>query len=389
MRYFILFLLILGSFTQVQAGGIDFFHGTWAEALAKAEKEDKIIFVDAYASWCGPCKRMAKNVFTQDEVGAFYNKNFINMKLDMEKAEAKDFRKKFSVEAYPTLFYVDYDGSLIAKVKGGQKVESFLSLGKQALSKVDRSGNFVEEYEKGNRDPELVYNYVAALNKAGKPSLKIANEYIRSQKDLDTPENLKFLLEAAVQADSRLFDLMIERKDKIAKLLGQEAVDTRIETACQNTFNKALEYKSADLLKEAKSKMKKHVPSKATEFAIRSDLQYSKGAKDMKTYGKSCAAYAKKIAKGDPKELYTLATNMVRDFPKHKDCLKMAEKYAKIAAEKGDLYNYWYTYASILNDNGKKKEAKAAAEKSLEIAKEKDPRSVRGIQALLNRIEQS
>jgi thiol-disulfide isomerase/thioredoxin len=50
--------------TQVGAQGIEFFHGPWSEALAKAKTEDRLIFVDAFASWCGPCKRMAAETFT-------------------------------------------------------------------------------------------------------------------------------------------------------------------------------------------------------------------------------------------------------------------------------------------------------------------------------------
>ena len=85
MRFSIIVLFLFTSFFQLKAQGIEFFKGTWEEALAEASAKEKLIFVDAYAVWCGPCKRMAKNVFTQDKVGEFFNKNFVNMKIDMEK----------------------------------------------------------------------------------------------------------------------------------------------------------------------------------------------------------------------------------------------------------------------------------------------------------------
>ena len=75
--------------------GIEFFHGTLAEAKELASQEGKLIFIDAFTTWCGPCKRMSAQVFTQEEVGEFYNQTFVNLKLDMEKGEGKDFQPCF------------------------------------------------------------------------------------------------------------------------------------------------------------------------------------------------------------------------------------------------------------------------------------------------------
>ncbi|MDO8970421.1 MAG: thioredoxin family protein, partial [Saprospiraceae bacterium] len=74
---FPLFFLV---FTQMaSAQGIEFFSGTWPEALEKAKKEELLIFVDAYASWCGPCKRMAAQTFPDPKAGEFFNANFLNL----------------------------------------------------------------------------------------------------------------------------------------------------------------------------------------------------------------------------------------------------------------------------------------------------------------------
>ena len=82
----LLFLLIyLASFSQET---INFQDTSFKEILAKAKKEKKLVFMDAYASWCGPCKLMEKNIFTLPAVKEYYNANFINARFDMEKGKA-------------------------------------------------------------------------------------------------------------------------------------------------------------------------------------------------------------------------------------------------------------------------------------------------------------
>src|SRR3989304_4987727 len=87
----VLLILPVYAFSQTQESekGIHFEQATFSEILAKAKKENKMVMVDAYTTWCGPCKWMAKNIFPNDTVADFYNKHFINAKFDMEKGEGK------------------------------------------------------------------------------------------------------------------------------------------------------------------------------------------------------------------------------------------------------------------------------------------------------------
>ena len=88
-------LLFTISFVYSQNEGINFSNINFEEALKKAESENKMIFIDAYASWCGPCKMMDKTIFKDIDVGDFYNENFINLKIDMEKGEGPKLKGKF------------------------------------------------------------------------------------------------------------------------------------------------------------------------------------------------------------------------------------------------------------------------------------------------------
>jgi len=114
--------------------GIQFFQGTWDEALELAKKEDKLIFLDAYASWCGPCKRMASQTFVSTEAGNFYNENFINVKMDMEKGEGPTIAQKYNVRSYPSLFFINGSGSVQYQAEGFRDPSSLVNLGKEAIT---------------------------------------------------------------------------------------------------------------------------------------------------------------------------------------------------------------------------------------------------------------
>jgi thiol-disulfide isomerase/thioredoxin len=358
------------------AQGINFFHGTWTEAMAQAKAEQKLIFVDAYASWCGPCKRMAANVFPDPQVGDYFNANFVNLKIDMEKPENSEFAGKYPVSAYPTLLILDAEGKIVHKHVGGLAADGLIAFGQKAAGKTDTSKDFEKEYNAGNRDPQLVLDYVRALNRANKPSLKITNEYLNAQKDLHTPINHKIILEGAIEADSRVFDLLLTHRDKIAAQEGKDAVDTRINLACQNTLKKAIEFRDERLLLEAKNKLKAGLPARADDFIAEADMKYYAATKDVKNYLKSAQAFQKKSVRNNAAKLHDLVIGLMRAFPTDKSALEQAEKWAKNAADNGGLGEYYLTLAEVYKRLGDKPKARAAAEKARNAGGEKESGSM-------------
>lgn len=380
-------LTLVFAWTVQAKEGIQFEQSKWQEAFELAKKEQKAVFVDAYAEWCGPCKRMARNVFTDAKVADFYNANFVNLKLDMEKPENASFRQKYPVSAYPTLYFIDYNGEVITKKVGGMDSRGFISLGKAALSQVDRSGNYAEEYENGNRDPQLVYNYVQALNQAGKPSAKIANEYLRAQEDLTSTQNLKFILEAANDVDSYAFGLLEKYKSQIIAISSAAEVEAKVLAACDATLMKASEYESPELLAEALEKMKAHCPDEAKMYALKANMKFSKDTGDSDGHLKYSKKYAKTIA-NQPDELAKLATDLGKTYKENESVSKFGEQISAQAVKKGGKFFHYITYAQFLKRNGKMGEAKEAAMKSLALANElQDRRAIGMAKQLLQMIE--
>lgn len=105
--------------------GTQFFKGTFAQALAKAKKENKKLMVDCYTLWCGPCRYMATKVFPTQQLGKFMNENFVCMQLDMEHGEGPERNKIFKVKAYPTFIFFDADGKEMNRFEGMAMQEEF------------------------------------------------------------------------------------------------------------------------------------------------------------------------------------------------------------------------------------------------------------------------
>lgn len=118
---------------------IVFTEGSWKEVLAKAKKENKLIFVDAYTTWCRPCIMMAKNVFTLNPVAEYYNTNFINITMDMEKGDGPALVKKYKIRAYPDFLWIDGDGNVVHRKGGYQEPDVFIATGMEATSKKKKS----------------------------------------------------------------------------------------------------------------------------------------------------------------------------------------------------------------------------------------------------------
>lgn len=110
-----------------QTDGILFANISFAEALTKAKAENKLIFMDCYTTWCGPCKKMANEVFTLPEVGRVFNAKFINLKVDMEKGEGVELAKRFKVSAYPTLLLIDSEGNVVKQIVGARSGQALLN----------------------------------------------------------------------------------------------------------------------------------------------------------------------------------------------------------------------------------------------------------------------
>ena len=99
---------------------------TLDQAVEQAKKENKLVFVDFYTDWCGPCRVMANTVFPQKKVGDYFNARFVCIKLNAEK-EGKADAATYQVKAYPTFLVLDTDKKVKLDIKGSMTADNFIS----------------------------------------------------------------------------------------------------------------------------------------------------------------------------------------------------------------------------------------------------------------------
>lgn len=159
----ILFIVSFGVFAQ--SGGVKWEEGSFSQALEKAKKTSKPVFIDCYTSWCGPCKHMGNAVFTLPQAGAFFNSGFINIKIDMEKGEGIQLKERFEVKAFPTFIILDSNGNETGRIVGGGELDAFIGKVKAAMSPGNSPAALKARYGQG-KNVEDAIAYMALLEES-------------------------------------------------------------------------------------------------------------------------------------------------------------------------------------------------------------------------------
>lgn len=116
-------------------GGIKFYDKAWQDVMAKAKAEHKLIFMDIYATWCGPCKMLKRETFSDAGVAKYFNEHFVNVSYDGEKGDGLMLARKFDIQGYPSLFILDEQGNMIKMVMGYHTPDDLISFAKSAVKK--------------------------------------------------------------------------------------------------------------------------------------------------------------------------------------------------------------------------------------------------------------
>lgn len=132
------------AFTGIESGkeevvkeekGISFIEQDWNKALEQAKANNKLVFLDIYATWCGPCKMLKKHTFSDEAAAKFFNENFINVSVDGEKGVGPDLAAKYGIVGYPSLIITDAGGNVVLQTAGYVDPAYLMNFAKEALKR--------------------------------------------------------------------------------------------------------------------------------------------------------------------------------------------------------------------------------------------------------------
>lgn len=387
VRLFI-FCFLLVSFAQAQqVPGIRFEEKlTWKQVQEKAKKENRYIFMDVFTTWCGPCKKMDRDVFSQQKVGELFNANFINIKVQADVTnkdsdevkkwyeDAQAIVKTYNIDSYPVYLFFSPDGELVHRINGASPTAAdFISKTEHALSGYPKQR---WQFQTGKEEPGFLLSLIKSAQLMNDREFLpvVTNRYLLTQKDLLTDENLNFIALATTKTTDPGFLILRKHPAKANAVLGPGRSEAIVKTVVFDEL--VLPYlringvkkdygggmvsytgKVADEVNwsEVKSTLDGTFPDLSEELIMMARPMYYQWTKDWTAYTQYVSSIKGKL---DNQQLNSYANNIFI-FSEDIKVLEQALDWSKELAIQREKSNpqYLYTYANLLYKVGKKEEA--------------------------------
>ncbi|MDP5169295.1 MAG: thioredoxin family protein [Bacteroidia bacterium] len=380
-------LLLILSVASAQTG-VTFYEGSWADALATARQQRKLIFVDAYTTWCGPCKMMNRNTFPDEAVGELFNQNFVNVKLDMEKGEGLTFASRYAVNAYPTMLFINHKGEVVHKILGYRAPKELLKEARVALSPENSIDALELAFQQGTTDRDtLLMIAMTWHDKEDRRAYDAGDRFfktISNDKELLQSDNWKAIEALTYDLNSREYQYLLAKQKKFIKKYGYQPVLDKIYSLLKKAalssaimrnnkaYDQALQIANTQIKDDGRT-------------AIRLQMTYTEAAKDWDGYAARSAEYFDRFIITQPKEL----SNAASLFYLHVANEEMLEKALGWTRQSIALENAGYNnliQAQLLGKLSRKGEALKQAYRAKALL-EQEEADLREVNALIEKLQ--
>jgi outer membrane protein OmpA-like peptidoglycan-associated protein/thioredoxin-related protein len=261
---------------------------------SKSKTQQKLIFLDAYTIWCGPCKWLEEKTFKDSKVARFFNENFVNTRMNMESEEGLPIAKSYKITSYPTLLFLDFSGKEVLRVEGYKNASDLLQIAKNTL---DPTRNLVElkkKYGESKRGFEFIKLYVDVFKEHGLNYNSVLDEYFRSLKPESkvSPQSYQLIKEYVFSTESEGFKLLEENKKVFSEKVGENEISQLMFFIYRREIGN-LTFSGGDSTKyeRIRSKILLTDLSGKEKLVSQSDLAYYPSKSDWNSYAKSVVEF--------------------------------------------------------------------------------------------------
>ncbi len=370
---FRLVFILLATPVLAMAQMIDFEKPDWKSAMEKARKEKKFLMVYLNTPSCEPCLDMEESIFNDSDVNSYYSKSFINVPFDAEQFPGAEIANRYDAYLYPSFLFINGDGELIHKGCGWMDAASFVTLGKDALTKERQLLTYKRRFAEGERSPAFLAEYSAVLVGSCGDMDAFVKEFYR-----DLPQD-QWIEEASwtminlnvYDPFSPQFEFLTTYHDKFAMRYGRDTVDAKINEVILGQFIDI--YEGADLTLFANQALQRLIGELSFkgkgELESMLKMQYAELTGDWTLYGSSVVKVVKEQEVTDADQLVEFGWKFYL-YVDNSEHLAAAVTWMEGVLNREPSPASMDTYASLLYKTGNKKEALKMEKEALKMAKE-------------------
>ncbi|QWX85410.1 thioredoxin family protein [Cellulophaga sp. HaHaR_3_176] len=248
-NWIIILLLLISSVGYSQK--LTIIEQDYEKARKIALKENKLLFIDFYTTWCAPCKKLDKLIFQNDTISAKIGKNFVLLRYDAEQDKTHNLSKKHHVNSYPTGIILNSKGFVLNR-KYGFAGDDLKELNKSVFEFITESINLNKRNKilKGYSDKIEISKYPAFyidfVNRDDKKATSRSDfkEYWNKKHDILSEGYFSTLVYFANKLPTNIADNFLKKKSTYIELYGETDVSVALLFLTFGKFEDAIENKS-------------------------------------------------------------------------------------------------------------------------------------------------
>jgi thiol-disulfide isomerase/thioredoxin len=328
----------------------------WEAAKIDAKNSGKDIFLDIYATWCGPCKMMESDVYTDPAVAVFFNSNYVNLKIDGESDFGLVLAAQYKLSAYPSLYFINSEEKLIYEAVGYREPDALILAGTAVKESGKRYLELSEIYNSSSLTPEQTEEFMGLLAKFEQKDILalLAADKIKSftEADILNPANMAIIQAVGGDIESFPVKTAMHNADSMKNSWGEQDFNQFLSEAFNLSMQRATQDGDSALMEKIATEFipvyMKANPDRIPEAQLTTRKIYYSEVKDWKNYIESVENHFRDFQNGNPRFLYLESYYIVENQLFEPELLNKANEWLeKIIAIHPDFESYFL--AAIVN----------------------------------------